>query len=173
MTNEQAEFLLQHVYLPQIQNESKTTRRVLEAVPADQCNYKPDAHAKSALELAWHLASSEAFFLNGVAAGAFAAGGGTMPETIKTPADVVKFYDENLPKAIANVSALKGDALTRDINFFGVFNFPAIAYVGLMCSHSVHHRGQLSTYLRPMGAKVPRIYGGSYDEPMQVPARTQ
>jgi len=172
MTHEQAEFLLHHVYLPQIQSESKTTRRVLEAVPADKCHYKPDANAKSAFELAWHLASSEPFFLNGVAAGAFSPGG-PMPDTIKTPADVLKFYDENLDKAIANVSALKGEALTRNIDFFGVFNFPAVVYIGLMCNHSVHHRGQLSTYLRPMGSKVPKIYGGSYDEPIQVPARAQ
>jgi len=173
MTHEQAEFLLHQVYLPQIQNESETTRRVLQAVPADKCHWKPDEHAKSALELAWHLAASEMFFLNGVAAGAFTPGGGGMPENIKAPADVVKFYDENLSKAIANVSAIKGDALTRNVDFFGVFNFPAITYIGLMCSHSAHHRGQLSTYLRPMGSKVPKIYGGSYDEPIQVPARAQ
>jgi uncharacterized damage-inducible protein DinB len=40
----------------------------------------------------------------------------------------------------------------------------------LMNNHSIHHRGQLATYLRPMGAKVPRIYGGSADEPMELPA---
>ena len=83
------------------------------------------------------------------------------------------FYDENLGKAIGQVSSLKGDALSRDINFFGVFNFPAVNYVGLMCNHSIHHRGQLSAYLRPMGSKVPKIYGGSYDEPMEIPASAQ
>jgi uncharacterized damage-inducible protein DinB len=41
-----------------------------------------------------------------------------------------------------------------------------------MLSHSAHHRGQLSAYLRPMGAKVPRIYGGSADEPIEIPAAT-
>ncbi|PYT13983.1 MAG: hypothetical protein DMG59_18705 [Acidobacteria bacterium] len=42
-----------------------------------------------------------------------------------------------------------------------------------MCNHSIHHRGQLSTYLRPMGSNIPRIYGGSADEPMEIPARAQ
>ena len=170
MTHEQAEFLLNAIYMPQIQNEHKTTRRVIEAVPAGHSAWKPDPKSMSAMELAWHIASSECFFLNGVANGQFGSGG-PMPESIKTPADVVKWYDENFPKASAGVAALKGEALTRMIDFHGVFNLPAIAYVGLMSSHSIHHRGQLSSYLRPMGSKVPKIYGGSADEPMELPAR--
>jgi len=158
--------------MPQIQNEHKTTRRVIEAVPADQCSYKPDPKCMSAMELAWHIASSECFFLNGVTKGEFNPGG-KMPDTIKTPADVLKWYDENFPKACAGVGALKGQDLVRNIDFFGVFNHPAIGYVTLMCNHSIHHRGQLSSYLRPMGAKVPRIYGGSADEPVQLPAQAQ
>ena len=39
-----------------------------------------------------------------------------------------------------------------------------------LLNHWYHHRGQLSTYLRPMGAKCPSIYGGSYDEPFEMPA---
>ena len=170
MTNEQAEFLLNQIFMPEVQNEHKTTRRVIEAVPADKSGYKPDERSMSAMELAWHIASSECFFLNGVAAGKFERGG-DMPESIKTPADVLKWYDENFAKAITAVSALKGDALTRVIDFMGAFSFPAINFVGLMCNHSIHHRGQLSAYLRPMGAKVPRIYGGSADEPFEMPAR--
>jgi uncharacterized damage-inducible protein DinB len=169
MTNEQAEFLLNHVYLPQIQNERKTTRRVIEAVPAAKCDYKPDPKSMSALELAWHIASSECFFMNGVADAAFNPGG-ARPDSIKTPADVLAWYDDNSAKATARLAALNGDALTRMIDFHGVFNFPAIVYIGLMSNHSIHHRGQLSAYLRPMGAKVPRIYGGSADEPIQLPA---
>ena len=47
----------------------------------------------------------------------------------------------------------------------GVFNFPAAFYLAFLNNHSIHHRGELATYLRPMGSKVPAIYGGSYDEP--------
>ena len=173
MTNDQAEFLLTQVYLPQIQNERQATRRVIEAIPADKCDWKPDEKSKGALDLAWHLAASECFFLNSVATGKFDTAGGAKPESIRTPADVLKWYDENAPKATAAVGALKGDALTRMLDFRGVFNFPAITYLGLMCNHSVHHRAQLATYLRPMGSKVPRIYGGSADEPMQLPNTAQ
>jgi len=170
MTNEQAEFLLQQVYLPQIHNEHKTTRRVIEAVPAANCEWRPDPKSMSAIDLAWHIAASECFFMGGVAAGQFNPGG-ARPESVKSPADVLAWYDDNAAKATAALSALKGEALTRNIDFLGLFNLPGIAYIGLMSSHSIHHRGQLSSYLRPMGAKVPRIYGGSADEPVELPAR--
>jgi uncharacterized damage-inducible protein DinB len=49
-------------------------------------------------------------------------------------------------------------------------NRPGAFYLGFLNNHSIHHRGQLATYLRPMGAKCPSIYGGSYDEPFQPAA---
>jgi uncharacterized damage-inducible protein DinB len=49
-------------------------------------------------------------------------------------------------------------------------NMPNVMYLGFMTNHSVHHRGQLSTYLRAMNAHVPSIYGGSADEPFEMPA---
>jgi uncharacterized damage-inducible protein DinB len=61
--------------------------------------------------------------------------------------------------------------LLTPVEFFGVFNLPAAFYLGFLNNHSIHHRGELATYLRPMGSKVPSIYGGSYDEPFQSPAR--
>jgi uncharacterized damage-inducible protein DinB len=166
MTPEQATFLLNEIYLPQIHNEHKTTRRVIAAVPADQGGYRPDPKSMSALELAWHLVSSETFFINGIVAGKYERGGGARPESVKTLVDVLQWDDENFEKSVAQLPALKAEDLVRPIDFFGFMTFPALQYAGLMCSHSVHHRGQLSSYLRPMGAKVPRIYGPSGDEPM-------
>jgi uncharacterized damage-inducible protein DinB len=61
------------------------------------------------------------------------------------------------------------EQLLTPVEFFGVFNLPAALYLGFLNNHSIHHRGELATYLRPMGSKVPSIYGGSYDEPF-VPA---
>jgi hypothetical protein len=55
------------------------------------------------------------------------------------------------------------------VQFF-MFNFPAVFYLGFLNNHSIHHRGELATYLRPMGSKVPSIYGGSFDEPMTTAA---
>ncbi len=167
MTPEQAHFLLSEVYLPQIRNEHGTTRRIIEAIPHDQLDYKPDPKAKSAMELAKHLASSEIFFIQGAATGAFNREDANIPDSVKTPAQLAKWYEEQFAKAVSKIEACKRDDLVKEINF-AVFTLPAISYIGLMLSHSVHHRGQLSTYLRPMGSKIPRIYGGSADEPIDL-----
>ena len=57
------------------------------------------------------------------------------------------------------VRALSAAQLLTPIEFFGVFNLPAAFYLGFLNNHSIHHRGELATYLRPMGSKVPSIYG--------------
>jgi uncharacterized damage-inducible protein DinB len=167
MTPEQAHFLLNEVYIPQIRNEQKTTSRIIGAVPADKLDYTPDPMSMTSWKLASHIASSEMFFMSGVANGAFDRANGAIPESVKTPADLVKWYDENHAKAVAKLAAMTPADMVKDITF-AIFTLPAINYTGLMLSHSVHHRGQLSAYLRPMGAKVPRIYGGSADEPIDM-----
>jgi uncharacterized damage-inducible protein DinB len=65
---------------------------------------------------------------------------------------------------------LPGDQLAREMSMMGVLTKPAVIFLSFLIRHTVHHRGQLSTYLRPMGAKVPSIYGGSADEPFQSSA---
>jgi uncharacterized damage-inducible protein DinB len=172
MTSEQASFLLNAVYMPQIQNEYKTTRRVIEAVPADKTGWKPDPKSMGALELAAHIAGSDCAFLHGIASGKFDfAADGTPPESAKTPAELLKWYDEVFTKGCQRLAATKPEDLARTLDFHGVWTMPAVSFAGVMLSHSIHHRGQLSTYLRPMGSKVPSIYGGSADEPMQMPAQ--
>ena len=79
------------------------------------------------------------------------------------------WYDENFKRGVARVAAMTAEQLMTPVSFFGVFNFPVVFYLGFLNNHSIHHRGELATYLRPMGSKVPSIYGGSYDEPFQMP----
>lgn len=171
MTPDQANFLLHEVYLPQIRNEQKTSRRVIEAIPADKIDYKPDSKSMSAWDLAKHIASAEIFFMSGIANGAFNRADGVIPDTVKTPAQLCAWYDENFQKAADKLASTKPDDLAKTITF-AVFSNPAVVFTGLMMNHSIHHRGHLSAYLRPMGAKIPRIYGGSADEPMEMPATT-
>jgi len=169
MTPDQATFLLKEVYLPQIHNEHPLTRKIIEAIPADKSDYRPDPKAKSAMELASHIASSEVFFMMGVANGEFVRTVATIPESVKTPAELLAWYDENFAKATLKLAAAPAEDLVKVVHF-AIFSLPAIAYTGFMLSHSIHHRGQLSTYLRPMGSKIPRIYGGSADEPIDAAA---
>jgi uncharacterized damage-inducible protein DinB len=61
------------------------------------------------------------------------------------------------------VAKLSNEQLIKIVDFRGMFQLPAVMFLNFVLHHTVHHRGQLSTYLRPMGAKVPAIYGESYD----------
>jgi uncharacterized damage-inducible protein DinB len=169
MTTDQATFLLHEVYLPQIRNEQKTTRRVIEAIPADKADYKPDEKSMGAMHLAKHIASAEVFFMTGIATGEFNRANGAIPDSVKTPAELGKWYDENFDIAAEKLAGTKPEDLVKTLTF-AIFIHPAVSYVGVMMNHSIHHRGHLSAYLRPMGAKIPRIYGGSADEPIEVPA---
>jgi len=159
---EQAKLLAGYV-LATYERERKTTQRVIAAIPAGQENYTPDEKSMTSLALAYHLASSEKFFLTGVLNGKFESGEGSLPDTIKTAADVLAWYDANLPDCIEAVKAMPAEDAAREVDFFGMMQAQAFNYLTLMLNHSCHHRGQLSAYLRPMGATVPSIYGPSAD----------
>jgi uncharacterized damage-inducible protein DinB len=163
MQPEQATFFLQVVGLPALQNEHPVTKRVIEAIPLDKGDYRPEPVAKSALELAWHIVAAEHRFLSGIAAGAFDFTPNHRPESVKNSADIAKWYGESFEKNFARISKMNGEELLKPIDFRGMFQFPAVQYILFSNNHSIHHRGQLSVYLRPMGGKVPAIYGESYD----------
>jgi len=162
LTPEQATFLLERSVQNAI-NEHRTTKRVIEAIPVDKGDFRPAPDSMTAFALAAHIAGAENLFLSAVANGAFDFTG-KMPETIRTSADVAKWYDENFEKNISRIQALSPQQLLKVIDFRGKFQWPAVEYLPFSFSHTIHHRGQLSTYLRPMGAKVPSMYGESFDD---------
>jgi uncharacterized damage-inducible protein DinB len=163
LSPEQATFLLHAVALPGLKNEHATTKRVIEAIPADRGDYRPDPMAKSATEIAWHIVAAENRFMAGVADGVFDFTPNHKPETVRTSADIAKWYADSFEKNYARLEKLSGEQLLKTVDFRGLFNLPAVAYLSFSSNHSIHHRGQLSVYLRPMGGKVPAIYGESYD----------
>jgi len=153
--------------LDSFKNEAEITKKVIAAIPDAKSDYRPDPHARTAKELAWHIANSDIQFLDGIADLNFNM---ENPEhKPETTAEVVAWYDDNVRRGIARVEAMTAEQLCTPVNFFGVFNMPSVAYLGFLNNHCIHHRGELATYLRPMGSKVPSIYGGSYDEPFQPP----
>ena len=68
---DQARFLLHDVYLPGLRNENRITMSMIEAIPLDKGDYRPDGVSKSALDLAWHIAATEMRFMDAVPAGQF------------------------------------------------------------------------------------------------------
>ncbi|HWD00419.1 MAG TPA: DinB family protein [Candidatus Sulfopaludibacter sp.] len=162
MTAENAKVIADYT-LTDYEQERAPTKRVIAALPCGQEGYAPGEKCMKSLDLAWHLASSELFFLNGICSGQFGGGESSRPANIQTAQDVLTWYDENLPPAIERARALPAEHFAQTIDFFGMMQLSGVAYLSLMVKHSVHHRGQLSSYLRPMGAKVPGIYGPSGD----------
>jgi uncharacterized damage-inducible protein DinB len=164
MTADQATFLLQNVYLGTLKNESRLTKKILEAVPAGKCEYRPDAVSKSAVELVRHIAATDNRFLETVINGVFDASTESIPENVKTPAEIATWYEERFAKNFEALAKLPGEKLLKIVDFRGMFQRPAVTFVMVGLHHTIHHRGQLSSYLRSMGAKVPSIYGESYDD---------
>jgi uncharacterized damage-inducible protein DinB len=148
------------------EREMQATLRVIEAVPVGHLDYQPDPKAKTGLGLVRHITLEDEWFLNSVADGKF-----TQPPDqsdacgIMSPADAVARYKQKVPTALNRVRAMSGEQLTGIIDLMGIIQMPAINFLALALKHSVHHRGQLSTYLRPMGGKNPSIYGPTADTP--------
>ena len=168
MNAEQAKFLTEF-FAGMIERESATTAKVLAAVPDSGRDYKPDPKSRSAWELATHLAASDVWFLQSILDGAFVYsedGEKQAMAPIKNVNDLVAFYKRELPPRLAALRTLPPEKLTQVVDFFGVMQQPNATYLGFANNHSLHHRGQLASYLRAMGSNVPAIYGGSADEPM-------
>jgi uncharacterized damage-inducible protein DinB len=157
------------IVLHSLETEIPITRRVLEAVPDNKRDYRPDPKARPAGELAWHLASDDVIFLDAIAEMKF-----SFPDTRydkqkpASSAALGDWYEKNMKRAIDKIRSMTPAQLATTVNFLNMFNLPAVFYLDFMAKHSVHHRGQLAAYLRPMGSKVPCIYGGSADEPMNL-----
>ncbi|HYI95601.1 MAG TPA: DinB family protein [Bryobacteraceae bacterium] len=165
MTPEQAATVTEFL-LPQIEQEIETTARVISAVPDDKKTYTPHDTCMKAGDLAEHIACSDMWFLESVIAGEF----GPFPEASGTPtADVASTYKARGAELVEKIKKLSGEHLAKPVTFVN-WTLPNVTFLQVMMKHSVHHRGQLTAYLRPMGAKVPSIYGGSADEPFTATA---
>jgi len=141
--------------------EAQTTRKVIAAIPEARKGYKPDPKARSAFELAWHIAYDDVTFLNKIADMKIEMTPPQAPPA--TIAEMLKWYGEEFPKAIQRVMKLTPEQLATPVDFFGALKWPLFQYLIMVNNHSVHHRGQLASYLRPMGSLVPSIYGDSAD----------
>jgi uncharacterized damage-inducible protein DinB len=164
ITGEQAVTLLQNLYLGTLKNESRITKKIIEAVPADRCEHRPDPVSKSAIELARHIAAADNRFLETVINGVFDTNTAVIPENVKTPAEIATWYEDRFARNFEALTKLNGEQLVKIVDFRGMFQRPAVTFLMMGLHHTIHHRGQLSAYLRSMGAKVPSIYGESYDD---------
>jgi uncharacterized damage-inducible protein DinB len=163
MRLDDAKFLLEFL-LPQVRSELAVTLRLLAAVPLDGGSYRPHDKGMSAFELARHMAICEVWFFDAILHGEFGEAV-RPPESATTCQDVAQWFAENASKRLLLLEQLPAASLAKEVDYIGLRNDPAVAYLNIAIRHTVHHRGQLSAYLRGMGARVPAIYVESADEP--------
>jgi uncharacterized damage-inducible protein DinB len=151
-------------FLKHWEKEANATRKVISRIP-EGATYRPDPKSRTAREIAWLMVREEAALVDGLEKSSF---GWTEVAAPATVGEVVAEYErqhESLTKRLQAIPAAQweaqmpflwdGQEVMKDTGY-------AMAWGFLL--DQIHHRGQLSTYLRPMGAKVPAIYGPSADE---------
>jgi len=148
------------------EKEAPATRKVLSRIP-EGSDYRPDPKSRTAREIAWLLVQEEIAIGEGLAKGVIEWAETPTPATM---AEVLAVYDRRHPEIAKTLQTLEPARWEQPIPFIWggqeVMKEPAWDMAWGFLLDAVHHRGQLSTYLRPMGSTVPQIYGPSADEPM-------
>jgi uncharacterized damage-inducible protein DinB len=154
--------------LAELEQEAATTRRVLERIPQAHLSWKPHPKSMSLGELALHVAASP-----GVIAGWCAEGEttftGEKPPTPSSTTDILAAHDAGVQTVKDTLGKLGDEGLqgtwTAKAGGNTLMSMPKSALTRvLIMNHWIHHRGQLSVYLRLLDVAVPSIYGPSADE---------
>lgn len=147
--------------------ESAITAKVMRAFPADQPGFQPHPRSSNAHKLFATFVGEQGMALEAV--------NGTlkMPPSFPPPpatlAEAIVAFERAVRGVVAAINAAKPADWSRPVPFFSgpgqMADFPAGALARFMLADQIHHRGQLSVYVRMAGGKVPSIYGPSADEP--------
>ena len=154
-------------------HEMANTRKTLERVPDEKFNWKPHPKSMSLGALAGHIAFIPHWAKITIDTAQF----DPMPEgqpvvrppELKTRAEVLAFFDKNVPEARAAIAGASDEVLMAPWSFTRqgrpVFTMPRVGVLRAMIfSHTIHHRAQLGVYLRLNDIAVPALYGPSADE---------
>src|SRR6266851_3462558 len=134
MTTDQATFLLNDVYLGHLKTESRTTKKLLEAVPPNKLDYKPDSASRSAIELTRHIAAADNRFVETVINGVLDTNPAMIPENVKTPAEIASWYEERYAKNFEALGKVSGERWGRLWNFGGWFKCPRSSLPSSACT---------------------------------------
>lgn len=146
------------------EKELPAFREVIARIP-EGATYRPDPKARSAREIAWLIAREHKVLVEGLERGVLEWEESPPPESI---AEILALFDRVHKDSVPRLKALPASRWDDEVAFTfqgqEAFRSSASDMGWSFLLDTIHHRGQLSTYLRPMGAKVPQIYGPSADE---------
>ena len=146
--------------------EHATTRKVLQALPADQALFKPHERSNTALMLGWTCVAEERLIAKALSGQPVLGGGWPTPPA--TWQEVLDAFEASYEQVL-DAAARAVDGSLAPVTFYvapkQTGEYAALDFVMFMLFDQIHHRGQFSVYLRLAGGKVPSIYGPSADEP--------
>ena len=147
--------------------EHATTLKVLRAFPQERASYKPHERSSSALQLAWTFVMENNLALAALRGPVRIEG--RMPPPPPTFAEVLAAYEASAGELMKTLTGTPDSRLGETVQFptgpGQIGDVPVAELLWFTLMDSVHHRGQLSVYVRCAGGKVPSIYGPSADEP--------
>jgi len=154
-------------FVAELKVEAPITRRMLERVPADKLAWKPHAKSRALGDVAAHVAGIPGIFLANIAQdgfdqATFQAAGPSVPE-------IVAAFDRNIARAHEALAALPAERLPESWCYrrgeHVIFELPRFVVMRTSAlNHMIHHRGQLSVYLRLLDVPLPSVYGPTADE---------
>lgn len=157
--------------LAELDQEARTTRKVLERVPADKLEWSPHPKSTPIGRLAWHIAMVPQRVITMLKEGEFDVANAGPPKAVNDLPTILETFAKNYDEIRAYLETVSDEALREPFTLRRgeqtLRTLPKIAMVrSILLNHTYHHRGQLSVYLRLLDVPVPSIYGPSADEPM-------
>jgi uncharacterized damage-inducible protein DinB len=157
----------------EIKHEAANTRKILARVPLDKLTWKPHDKSMDLQKLAKHVASIPIWVSRAITTDEmdFAKGRPAPAPDFKTTEELLAIFDHSVNQAIKDVEATSNETFMKSWTMRDgekvYMTMPKAAVVRQMAlNHAVHHRGQLSVYLRLLNVPVPGMYGPTADEPM-------
>lgn len=157
-------------FLQALAKEHDRTMRVLRAYPPDRLDVKPDVKGPTAADTAWKLYLGETLMVKALTTGFdWSRPSGGPPKPPASMAEIADGVDKEYHRVVETVRSLEDHHLDETVQFFvapkTLGDYAKIDFLWFILFDHVHHRGQLSVYLRLANARVPSIYGPSGDEP--------
>jgi uncharacterized damage-inducible protein DinB len=153
----------------QLQHEAATTRKMLERVPQNSLAWKPHEKSRTVGEIAAHIANLPGIFIANLNQDEFDFY--KYKAATDTVADILETFDKNISNSLELLKTQSDEQLLTPWRYkYGervIFEMPRLAVAQFMAiNHLIHHRGQLSVYLRLLNVSLPSVCGPTADEPL-------
>jgi uncharacterized damage-inducible protein DinB len=158
--------------IAELEREAATTRKMLERVPPDAFTWKPHEKSMSLGRLAGHVVELQGIFRAILGQDELDFGSGSYePFAAENVSELLEAFDKNVANALELLNAQSDEELLKTWRMRNgekvFFELPRLAAIrSIALNHTIHHRGQLSVYLRLLDVPLPSVYGPTADEPM-------